>query len=125
MSDVFSTLPNTRMIVNKMTKDMQFVGIFFIIGGALYCITIVGALLGIPLIISGLRLRESADSFNNYLGSGNDGVLEDALQKQSKFFFIQKVLIIISIVFFVLYLIFIFTVGISMINSFGGHYPNV
>jgi Family of unknown function (DUF5362) len=125
MNEAFSTLPNTRMVVSKMTKDMQFVGIFFIIGGALYCITIVGALLGIPLIISGLRLRESADSFNSYLGSGNDGLLEDALQKQSKFFFIQKVLIIISIVFFVLYLIFIFTVGISMMHSFGSHYPNV
>lgn len=125
MNETFSTLPNMRFIVDKMTKDMRFVGIFFIIGGALYCLTIIGALIGIPLIISGLRLRESADSFNSYLGSGNEGVLEDALQKQSKFFFIQKVLIIISIVFFVLYIIVIFTFGISMMNNFGGHYPNV
>lgn len=125
MNDTFSTLPNTRFIVDKMTKDMQFVGIFFIIGGALYCLTIIGALIGIPLIISGLRLRESADAFNNYLGSGNEGVLEDALQKQGKFFFIQKILIIVSIVFFVLYIILIFTFGISMMSNFGGQYPNV
>lgn len=125
MNETLSTLANTRFVVSKMTKDMQFVGIFFIIGGALYCLTIIGALIGIPLIISGLRLRESADAFNNYLGSGNEGVLEDALQKQGKFFFIQKILIIVSIVFFVLYIILIFTFGISMMSNFGGQYPNV
>ena len=114
MDENFTISPTLQLTVNKMTGDMLFVGIFYIIIGALDCLTIIGAILGIPLIICGLRLRESADAFKAYLTTGDSGLLENALERQGRFFFIQKVLLIIGIVIFALYIIFIIIFGISM-----------
>jgi len=94
--------------VNKMSGDMKFVGVFYMILGVLYCLTIVGAVIGIPFIICGIRLRESADSFNMYLSTSDDSMLERALERQSRFFFIQKVLMIIALALIILYIILIF-----------------
>ena len=124
MDESVSTSPTLRITVNKMTGDMQFVGIFYIIIGALQCLSIIGAIVGIPLIICGLRLRESADSFRGYLTTNDTGMLENALERQSRFFFIQKVLLIISIVIFVLYIILIIVFGISMFTSMS-HYRSI
>jgi len=124
MDESVSASPTLRITVNKMTGDMQFVGIFYIIIGALQCLSIIGAIIGIPLIICGLRLRESADSFRGYLTTNDTGMLENALERQSRFFFIQKVLLIISIVIFVLYIIFIVVFGISMFTSMS-HYRSI
>jgi hypothetical protein len=85
---------------------MKFVGLFAIIYGALMCLTIIGAILGIPYIISGLRLRESADSYLAYVEFNDTRQLMTAFEKQSSFFFIMKVFIIIGLVFLVLYMIF-------------------
>ncbi|MEJ2613468.1 MAG: DUF5362 domain-containing protein [Ignavibacteriaceae bacterium] len=124
MDESVSVSPTLQITVNKMTGDMQFVGIFYIIIGALQCLSIIGAIIGIPLIICGLRLRESADSFRGYLTTNDTGMLENALERQSRFFFIQKVLLIISIVLFVLYIVIIIIFGISMFSSMS-HYRSI
>jgi len=116
-------LQNSRLTINKLSGDMNFVGLFFIIIGALECLTIVGAIVGIPLIICGLRLRESSNSFNNFLSTNNEAALDNALEKQSRFFFIQKILIIISIVLFVVYFVFLIVFGLSFLHSFSQSYP--
>lgn len=54
-----------QLMVRKMTGDMRFVGLFTIIGGAFACLGIITAIIGVPVIISGLRLHEAADSFSN------------------------------------------------------------
>jgi Family of unknown function (DUF5362) len=110
-------LQNSRLTINKLNGDMNFVGIFFIIIGAIECISIVGAIVGVPLIISGLRLRESAASFGSFLTSGNEAALDNALERQSRFFFIVKVLIIIALVMFVLEIIFFAAFLIPFIHS--------
>ncbi len=112
--------PEFRMMVSKMTSNMSFVGLFTIIYGAITCLTIVGAIVGIPMIIAGLRLRESSDSFSSFKNSYNFESLRMALEQQNKFFFIYKVMIIIGLVLFTLYLIFFFTFFASMFSSFGG-----
>ncbi len=109
--------PNFHYTVNRMAGDMLFVGIFYIIIGAIECITIIGAIVGIPIIICGLRLRESADSFRGYLTTGDSFMLERALERESRFFFIQKVFLIISLVLFVLYIIFFIVFGLSILHS--------
>jgi len=114
--------PMMQMTVSKMSGDMRFVGIFYIIMGALYCLSIIGALVGIPLIICGLRLREAADSFTSYLGSNDSGILERAFERQGSFFFIQKVLMIISLILIVLYVIFLIAFGAAIFSAFGGNY---
>ena len=114
--------PMMQMTVSKMSGDMRFVGIFYIIMGALYCLSIIGALVGIPLIICGLRLREAADYFTSYLGSNDSGILERAFERQGSFFFIQKVLLIISLILIVLYVIFLIAFGAAIFSAFGGNY---
>lgn len=108
MDEMEKVSTSMHFTINKMKGDMGFVGIFYIIMGAIYSISIVGAPFGIPMIISGLRLRESADSFTGYLTSNDSRMLEIALEKQGRFFFIQKVLIIITLILIALYIILIF-----------------
>jgi len=121
-----SVSPMLQVTINKMTGDMNFVGIFYIIVGALYSLTIIGAVLGIPLIICGLRLRESSTSFTSYVVTNDESMLERALERQSRFFFIQKVFMIITLVIFVIYIIIFLIFGIAIINQLqSGNYYNV
>jgi hypothetical protein len=122
MNGTSTISPAAQMTVNKMTGDMRFVGLFYIIVGALYCITIIGAVMGIPFIICGLRLRESADAYNGYLSSSDSNMLERAFERQGSFFFIQKVLMIIGLVLMVLYIIFIIAFSATIFSSMGGNY---
>lgn len=94
-----------QLIAQKMIREMRFVGIFYIIMGAFYCLSIIGLIIGIPIIFMGLRLREAADYFNLYLTGNDMNLLFKAFEKQEKFFFINKVIIIIGIVAFVLMII--------------------
>src|SRR5207302_10257148 len=77
-----------------MTGDMKFVGIFMIIIGALDCLSIVGALIGVPLIFAGLRVREAADGFAAYAAGDYSG-LGRAFIGQASYFKILKILVIV------------------------------
>jgi hypothetical protein len=92
------TIPN-------MTRYMSFLGVLAIIGGILYCITIVGAIIGIPIIFVGVRMRESAEAYRRYLTSNSNQDLYTALERQTRAFFIHYVLAIIGLVILGIYLI--------------------
>lgn len=94
--------------LRRLAGDMTFIAWYYIIAGALICVSIVGAIIGVPQIISGLRLKDSADELLRYAYEPNPQLLEHALALQQKFFFIQKVLVIISLAFLALYFFFIF-----------------
>lgn len=89
----------------KMANDMKFVGMFGIIYGAITCLSIIGAIIGIPLIIYSLRLREAADAFTLYQNSNDVNMLHRAFELQGGYFFFQKLMIIIGLVLFALYII--------------------
>ena len=96
----------------KMTNDMRFVGMFAIIYGALTCLSIIGALIGVPIIFVGLRIREAADQFSTFRTTNNAASMRAGFELQGKFFHILKILIIVQIVLIVLMIIF-FVVFIS------------
>ncbi|GEM_PF-1345260 len=105
----------TQELLRKLSRDMKFLGWVYIIGGALYCLSIIGAVFGIPVLISGLRLKEAGDSFASYGQQPSAAVLRNALERQAKFFFIQKVLILIAIGLTVLMFIFMFAfIGLAI-----------
>lgn len=108
-------------IVKKMTSDMNFVGIFTIIMGAISCLSIVGAIVGVPYIIAGIRIKDAADKFRMYLSSNDYVTLKEAFEKQSSFFFIYKVIYIVSLVIIALYIIgiilFVSILGGSLLNG--------
>ncbi len=120
MAEISNESPAMQMTIPKMTGDMRFVSIFYIIVGVLYSLSIIGAVIGIPLILSGLRLRESADSFSSFLFSNESAMLENALERQSSFFFIQKVMMIIILVGLVINIVVLLMFGIALLNYFQG-----
>jgi beta-lactamase regulating signal transducer with metallopeptidase domain len=90
----------------KMTNDMRFVGMFAIIYGALTCLSIIGALIGVPIIFVGLRMREAADQFSTFRITNNAASMRAGFELQGKFFHILKILIIVQIVLIVLMILF-------------------
>ncbi len=100
-----------------LAKYMRFIGLLAMIGGILYCLTIVGAILGIPYFIMGKRMRESADAFNSYNTSTSVNDLETAIERQTRAFFIQYVLAIIALVLFAIYMVVM--IGILASGGFG------
>lgn len=121
MDNLTNSSSMLQFTISKMTGDMNFVGMFYIIIGAIYSLSIIGAIIGIPLIISGLRLRESSDAFKLYVNANDTGVLERALERQGKFFFIQKVFVIITIVATILYIIAMIVIFGTLMTQFGGN----
>lgn len=107
-----SSQPQALMSINvpNMAKYMNFIGLLQIIGGALYCITIIGAIIGIPVIFMGIRLREAAEGFKRYLASDSKQDLSFAIERQTKSFFIQFVLAIISLALIGVYIIILIAV---------------
>ncbi|MFA7287897.1 MAG: DUF5362 domain-containing protein [Melioribacteraceae bacterium] len=106
-----------QMTFNEMTKDMRFVGIFIIIYGAIQCLSIIGAIVGIPLILIGLRMRESADQFDNFKLTNNAHAMRTGFELQAKYFRLTKIIIIISLVIMVIAIILFFAILIPLITS--------
>lgn len=104
--------------IPSMARDMNFIGILTIIGGAITCLTIIGAIIGVPVIISGLRLREAATAFMAYQSSSDSNTLRDGFERQGRYFFIQKVIAIVGIVLGVVY----FFIFMSMFVCVGARY---
>ena len=105
----------TQMSTNlpNLTKYMKFVGLLAMIGGVFYCLTIIGAIIGIPYYIMGKRLRESAEAFEGYNASSSANDLMTAIDKQTRAFFILYILAIIGLVILAIY----FVVLIVMLAS--------
>jgi len=106
MSDSFSSLGQATQ--NHAIQDlsqplasgkgwMKFVGIVFIIQGALTAITIVGILIAwLPMWI-GVLVMQSAGAIERAQLSGDAAALKEALAKLRTYFIIQGVLYIVSI----------------------------
>jgi hypothetical protein len=111
----------TSADVEGMVGDMRFVGIFTLIYGAFTCLGIITAVIGVPVIIMGLRLREAAEQFERYARSGDGNALASALERQASYFRIQKIFLLIALAFMVLYFLVIFfvigTAGLSGLSN--------
>lgn len=115
MSDSFSSLGQATQ--NHAIQDlsqplasgkgwMKFVGIVFIIQGALTAITIVGILIAWLPIWIGVLVMQSAGAIERAQLSGDALALKEALAKLRTYFVIQGVLILVGIVLWVLAMIF-------------------
>lgn len=111
-----SELKNNLSLLNKLIFNMNFVGMAIIIYGVINSLTIIGAIIGIPLIIMGLRLRESASSYEMFKLTGETSSLINAIQKQDEYFNIHKILIIIFLVLTLLSIILVISALSFAIN---------
>ncbi len=106
------------MLFTKMTTDMKFVGMFTIIYGVLTSLSIIGAIIGVPLIFAGLRIREAADEFNAFRLTNDNSSLKRGFELQGKYFYIQKIIIIVGLVLTALYIIGIIAFGLFAYSSY-------
>lgn len=106
-----------QMVFDRMVKDMRFVGMFTIIYGAINCLTIFGAIIGIPTIIIGLRMRESADQFTIFKATNDSAAMRMGFELQGKYFRIIKILMIIGLVLTVIFIILFATIILSGIGA--------
>jgi len=102
----------------SMTKDMRFVGMFTIIYGAINCLTIIGALIGAPMIFIGMRIREAADQFLIFKTTNSTAALRFGFELQGKYFRTVKILIIIQLVLMVLSIIAVIIFMSFFLSSF-------
>jgi hypothetical protein len=103
-------------LILKMSKDMNFLGLMSIVFGVIATLTIIGAITGIPQIFAGIRLRESADAFKNFSVFNDPSQMQIAIEKQERYFYINKVLMIIALVLIALYIVFIILM-LSVVGS--------
>ena len=92
----------------KLSRDMKFVAFFIIIYGGISTLTLLGALFGIPIIFAGLKLRDASLALGNFLVTNQTSDFDNAIEKQAKAFWILKILIIVSIVIYVLFIVVFF-----------------
>ena len=104
------------MLFTKMTSDMKFVGMFTIVYGVLTSLSIIGAIIGVPLIFAGLRIREAADEFNAFRLTNDNSSLKRGFELQGKYFYIQKIIIIVGLVLTALYIVGIIAFGLLFLK---------
>ena len=111
-----------EVLYPRLTGNMKFVGIYYMIIGVLTSLTIIGAIVGIPTFLAGSRLRDAAENLKLYNENKSDDTLNRAFNLQNSSFFIYKILIIVGLVFAVLYIIGI----IIFLGSYSlSHFPRV
>lgn len=104
-TDQSKTMTQMSTNLSNLSKYMKFVGLLMMIGGVIYCITIIGAIIGVPYYLIGKRLRESADAFTDYNSSSSVSDLQTAIGQQTRAFFIMYILAIIGLVLIAIYIV--------------------
>lgn len=105
-------------LIKKLSFEMKFLGVFNVIYGGLFSLTIIGAIIGIPMLIAGFRLVDSAKSFQSFSKDLSADALFKAILNLRSFFKINFWILIAGIVFFVLYIILMVTLFNSMMDMF-------
>lgn len=128
MSDSYSSLgqatgnPSIQDLSQPLASGkgwMKFVGIVFIIQGALTAITLVGIIIAWLPIWIGVLVMQSASAIERAQLSGDAVALKEALAKLRTYFVIQGVLILVGIALWVLGLFFYGAVFLAMLHNGG------
>lgn len=131
MSDSYSSLGQAT--ANNSIQDlvqplasgkgwMKFVGIMFIIQGAITAITIVGIVIAWLPIWTGVLLMQASSAIERAQMSGDSSALKESLARLRTYFIIQGVLYLVGIAFFVLYFIFFGAMFAAMMKN--GTFPH-
>jgi hypothetical protein len=92
-------------------KDMRFMGWISMIYGILTCLSIIGAVLGIPLIIASHRFIEGVNRFEQYRLNGAPEELATGFYDLGRSFRILKIVTVVYLVLILANLAFLFLMG--------------
>lgn len=95
--------------LHAITGWLTFLGWMFIVIGALYCLTIIGVIIGWLPLWTGILLKGAADKLKQGFQTGNEADLHAASKNLSTYFVIVGVITLIGLVINVLYFGFIAT----------------
>ena len=105
--------------LDSLSGWMKFFGIFTIVVGALTCIGIITAAIGVPMILAGIGLVNASKSLKEYKNFNNQFTLNDFFTHLNRFFKINGILAIIYIVIMVMYIAFLLIFILLSVYSFG------
>ena len=108
-------------IIDSLSGWMKFIGIYTIISGALTCLGIITAAIGVPLILAGIALTKGSKSIKNYKQYNSPYILNEVFSSMNKYFKIQGILTIIGIVILVIYFVILL---FALVLSFRGVFYN-
>ena len=114
---VSNTVSDLAVPLSSGSGWMKFVGIMFIIQGAMTALTIVGILIAWLPIWIGVLVMQSAGAIERAQLSGDAMAMKEALSKLRTYFVIQGVLYLIGIIIFVLYFVFFGAVFTAMFRN--------
>jgi uncharacterized membrane protein len=131
MSDSYSSLGQAT--ANHSVQDlsqplasgkgwMKFVGIMFIIQGAVTALTIVGIVIAWLPIWTGVLLMQASSAIERAQLTGDSSALKESLARLRTYFIIQGVLYLVGIVVAVLYFIFFGAMFAAMMKN--GTFPH-
>lgn len=97
-----------------LTGWTTFWGIIQIISGALACLSIIGAVIGVFQIIAGLKLLKAVEITKSPSYSSMDS--DQVLEQLDSFFKINGIILIVSFALGILIFIAIMAAGLSLLN---------
>lgn len=89
---------------------MKFLGIFTIVIGAITCIGIISAAIGVPMIFAGISLTNASKTVKEYADFKNPNVLYNLFSYLKKYFKIQGILAIVSIALAFVYIVIVLVI---------------
>ena len=101
----YNQIPN---IMVNLSGWMKFMGIYTIIVGAITCIGVITAAIGVPMIFSGISLNNASKNLKMYSQHNNEITLNYFFTYLHKYFKIQGIFTIISISISILYVAILF-----------------
>ncbi|RKS86961.1 hypothetical protein DES39_0167 [Orbus hercynius] len=100
-----------------LMKKMSFIGtmqkifgVFAIIGGALTCLGIITAILGVPYLIAGIKLFKSGSAFSYASYTHDSKFMKEAIVNLASYWLYTLIMIIITVVFYIIALLMMFTI---------------
>lgn len=91
----------------------QICGVLTIISGAMMCLGIITAVIGVPYIMGGLKLFSSGGSFSQTVRENQGEALKSALGDLAKAVKLLLIAMIVLIVFYIVIFIILMMIGIA------------
>ena len=109
-----SITPSGAQTIASLKTWMKVYGIFLIVAGGIYCLSIVGLVVGWLPILLGYWLLKAGNSFHEFAQSGQFSSLEAGMGALRNHFLTVGIMLIIWLVFVLLILVFYLIMGAAM-----------
>lgn len=118
--DTISTISVDEVFKKKMNflgLVQQILGVIMVIFGGLYCITIIGAIFGIPSIFIGLKIFKSGEAYKKSIITLEGGDIKEGLILFSDAMKIYIIMIVVILVIEILFFIIFISTILSQLPS--------